>query len=257
MGEQSFKIAVLGSGGVGKTCVILRFLRDTFDTDYVPTIQDNFEKNYCFNGKNYKLVLIDTAGQDEMQSITNLAVKSADAYVVMYSCTSQLSFEELDKFREKIVSFSPATGAGAKPKMVFAGNKCDMESDRSVTAKQGRAKAAQFECPFMECSAKANINIAKIFEESLKQLLGVADKKETEKKGQGKEKGKGKKDDCGNESEGGCCNVAENIRLTGQALSEVFLSFLIARKVFLRKHVCLVLRPPRDAHKQRPQNRKN
>jgi small GTP-binding protein len=220
MGDQSFKIAVLGSGGVGKTCVILRFLRDTFEADYVPTIQDSFEKNYCYNGKNYKLVLIDTAGQDEMQSITNLAVKSADAYVVMYSCTSQLSFEELNKFHEKILSFSPASGAGAKPKMVFAGNKCDLDSDRSVTAEQGREKAAQFGCPFLECSAKANINVAKIFEESLKQLLGLDDKKVPEKKGggkkgdkgkekakgKGKEKGKGEDDEGG--KEGGCCNVA-------------------------------------------------
>jgi uncharacterized membrane protein len=84
-----------------------------------------------------------------------------------------------------------------------------MESDRSVTAEQGRAKAAQFACPFLECSAKANINIAKIFEESLKQLLGVSDKKDSEKKGgQGKEKGKGKSDDGGNDAEPGCCNVA-------------------------------------------------
>jgi small GTP-binding protein len=205
MADPSFKIAVLGSGGVGKTCVILRFLRDTFEADYVPTIQDSFEKNFVYSGKNYKLVLIDTAGQDEMQSITNLAVKSADAYVVMYSCTSQLSFEELDKFHDKVLSFSPASTSGARPKMVFAGNKCDMESDRSVTAEQGRIKAAQFGCPFLECSAKANINITKIFEKSLEQLLGVADD-DGAKGDKGKTKGKeknAKKDD-----NKGCCNVA-------------------------------------------------
>jgi small GTP-binding protein len=212
MSDPSYKIAVLGSGGVGKTCLILRFLRDTFDADYVPTIQDSFEKNFVYGGKNYKLVLIDTAGQDEMQSITNLAVKSADAYVIVYSCTSQLSFEELDKFHDKIVSFSPASASGAKPKMVFAGNKCDMESDRSITAEQGRAKASQFGCPFLECSAKANININKIFEKSLEQLLGIEAAAGASKGGdkgkakpKGKAKGKGKKDD----DEGkGCCTVA-------------------------------------------------
>jgi small GTP-binding protein len=127
MGD-SFRIAVLGSGGVGKTCVILRFLRDTFNADYVPTIQDRFEKNYLYNNKNYKLIIIDTAGQDEMQSITNLAIKSADAYVIMYSCTSPLSFDEVDKFRDKVLQMAAAS---ASPKIVVAGNKCDLDSERA------------------------------------------------------------------------------------------------------------------------------
>jgi small GTP-binding protein len=196
MAEQnSFRIVVLGSGGVGKTCVILRFLRDTFDADYVPTIQDSFEKSFLFSGKTYKLNIVDTAGQDEMESINNLAIKSADAFVLLYSCTSSMSFGELEKFKTQIVSNS----TGAAPKIVVGGNKCDMEEDRAVTTEQGRAKCQELGVPFFECSAKANINVTPIFEASLKQLLGVS----TEKTKAAAKGGGG-----GSSEGGGCCNVA-------------------------------------------------
>jgi small GTP-binding protein len=193
---DSFRIVVLGSGGVGKTCVILRFLRDTFDADYVPTIQDSFEKSYSLNGKTYKLNIVDTAGQDEMESINNLAIKSADAFVLLYSCTSAMSFGELDKYKTQICSnFTSGT-----PKIVIGGNKCDMEDERAVTTEQGRAKCQELGSPFFECSAKANIKIADMFEASLRQLLGVegGDKKAGGGGGGAPKEGAG----------GGCCEVA-------------------------------------------------
>jgi small GTP-binding protein len=207
---DSYRIAVLGSGGVGKTCVILRLTRDTFDTDYVPTIQDLFEKNMLFNNKWYRLVVIDTAGQDEMQSITNLAIKSADACVIMYSCTSTLSFDELPKFYERVEqAMSPS-----KPKVVVVGNKCDLVNDRAVTEEQGRRYAESIAAPWIECSAKANINIDKIFMGCLEQLLGVRAKEKKQpaattktQKGKDDQKKKGK-DDKKKKGSKGCCDVA-------------------------------------------------
>jgi hypothetical protein len=92
-----------------------------------------------------------------------------------------------------------------------------------VTAEEGRAKAQQYGCPFMECSAKANINIEKIFEKSLEQLLGLSDSgdrkggkgKESSKKGDNKggkkddKKGKAKNEENEDEDKdsGICCNV--------------------------------------------------
>jgi small GTP-binding protein len=176
--SDKFHIAVMGSGGVGKTCVVLRFLRDSFDPDHIPTIQDAFDKCHCYNGRFYQMVIIDTAGQDELQSITNIAIQSADAFVIMYSCTSSLSFGEVDKFFERIKQLARA----GKPKIVLVGNKCDMAGERAVSTEQGREKARSFDCAFVECSALANINVAKIFESSLDQLLGIQSTEEENKK---------------------------------------------------------------------------
>jgi small GTP-binding protein len=194
---ESFRIAVLGGGGVGKNCVILRM---TCDTDSVPKIRDLFDKNILFHNKWYRLVVINTAGHDEMHRITNLAIKSADTFVLTYSCTSQLSLQELQKFYH---CAEQATDP-IKPKVVVVGNKCDLIDERSVTDQQGRQFAESLGAPWIECSAKTNINIDKILISCLEQLVGVASngKAKVTSPKKADEKGKGEKDHRGR------CDVA-------------------------------------------------
>lgn len=43
--------------------------------------------------------------------------------------------------------------------MVLVGNKCDLEDERVVGKDLGKQLAQQFNCSFMETSAKAKINV--------------------------------------------------------------------------------------------------
>lgn len=43
--------------------------------------------------------------------------------------------------------------------MVLVGNKCDLEEERVVGKDLGKGLASQFNCAFMETSAKAKINV--------------------------------------------------------------------------------------------------
>lgn len=43
--------------------------------------------------------------------------------------------------------------------MVLVGNKCDLEEERVVGKDQGGNLARQFNCVFMETSAKSKINV--------------------------------------------------------------------------------------------------
>lgn len=43
--------------------------------------------------------------------------------------------------------------------MVLVGNKCDLEEERVVGKDLGKGLANQFNCAFMETSAKAKINV--------------------------------------------------------------------------------------------------
>ncbi|OHT16622.1 Ras-related protein Rap-1b [Tritrichomonas foetus] len=191
MSNEEFRIAVLGSGGVGKTCLVLRLTRQTFDPEYIPTIQDYFEKKFVIEGKDITTKIIDTAGQDEMQGITDIGIKDAQACIIVYSVTSQLSFNEVEKFREKVNSFSQ----GAQDKIVLVGNKCDMQ-ERVVQTQQGANKAQQWGVPFFETSAKKDINVQQAFEAAVKKLVdkcsppGAASSAKPQKE------------------EGGCCQIA-------------------------------------------------
>jgi small GTP-binding protein len=130
--QETFHICALGSGAVGKMYVVLRFIRDSFDADYIPTILDHLEKTLVQGNKTYRLHIVDTAGQDEMECITNLAIESADAFIIIYSCISSLSFIEVDRFVDKIKRRPPGID-GTPPPIVIAANKCELDSSRQVT----------------------------------------------------------------------------------------------------------------------------
>ena len=46
---------------------------------------------------------------------------------------------------------------------ILIGNKCDWEEKRAVSTEQGQALADELGIPFLEVSAKSNINIDKAF----------------------------------------------------------------------------------------------
>lgn len=61
---------IVGSGGVGKSCLTVRFLKDEFTSEYDPTIgisrlmqEENYRKNVTVDNAACTAYIIDTAGQ--------------------------------------------------------------------------------------------------------------------------------------------------------------------------------------------------
>lgn len=46
--------------------------------------------------------------------------------------------------------------------MLLVGNKCDLEDERVVGKDQGQNLARQFQCAFLETSAKMKINVLEV-----------------------------------------------------------------------------------------------
>lgn len=63
-GQETFHLSVLGSGGVGKSALTLRFVRDYFVKDWDPTIEDAYRKAITVDDNLCMLEILDTAGQD-------------------------------------------------------------------------------------------------------------------------------------------------------------------------------------------------
>jgi Ras family protein len=160
------KILVLGSPGVGKSAVIMRFKDDIFLDYYDPTIHSTIKKMLFFNNENVELEIIDIDGQTEY-TIFSFSKFSfgIHGYILCYSIESRQSFELIKIINSKLVAM-----VGRDVPKVLIANKCDLTNRREISAEEGKVYAKKINCPFIECSAKSNMNINKVFHSMLVEI---------------------------------------------------------------------------------------
>jgi GTPase SAR1 family protein len=112
--------------------------------------------------------------------IVERTLKGHDAYVIVYSITSNTSFEEVDLWVKRIHRLK-----GEDALVWLVGNKCDLGDDREVSSQRGQDLARQLGCEFSETSAKTGENVEHTFM-SLAQTLYK--RKSARRKGQKKKK---------------------------------------------------------------------
>ncbi|KAJ1856690.1 mitogen-activated protein kinase kinase kinase [Coemansia sp. RSA 638] len=147
-----------------KSTTIQRFLGTEYDKEYYPTVKSTHAKKIGINKVEYSLNIIDTAGQDETSLLDSSYVGTADVYVIVFSVTFRKSFEIAQVIRDKILDMSGTETVA----MVLVGNKSDLKSERQVTRAEAEQVADAYRCPYVETSAKENINIDQVFVNSVK-----------------------------------------------------------------------------------------
>ncbi|KAF4306993.1 putative rab gtpase protein [Botryosphaeria dothidea] len=144
------KLLLIGDSGVGKSCCLLRFSEDSFTPSFITTIGIDFKiRTIELDGKRVKLQIWDTAGQERFRTITTAYYRGAMGILLVYDVTDERSFNK-----------QHATEGVNK---ILIGNKCDWEEKRAVSTEQGQALADELGIPFLEVSAKSNINVDKAF----------------------------------------------------------------------------------------------
>ncbi|KAJ3084385.1 GTP-binding protein [Quaeritorhiza haematococci] len=160
------KVAVLGSRAVGKSSVTVRFVEETYTETYYPTIESTFTKVIKFKGQEFATEIIDTAGQDEYSILNGKHAIGIHGYVLVYSITSQASFEMIKIIRDKILNY---TGIDWVP-IVIVGNKMDLPMQRQVSQEEAQKLATEWNSAWIEASAKHNQNVGRIFELMIQEI---------------------------------------------------------------------------------------
>ncbi|KAG7176968.1 GTP-binding protein Di-Ras2-like 1 [Homarus americanus] len=166
MPEQSndYRVVVFGAGGVGKSSLVLRFVKGTFRESYIPTIEDTYRQVISCNKNICTLQITDTTGSHQFPAMQRLSISKGHAFILVYSVTSRQSLEELRPIWEVIREIK---GNEVEFPIMLVGNKCDESDAREVQSAFGESQAKAWKCNFMETSAKTNHNVKELFQELL------------------------------------------------------------------------------------------
>eukprot|EP01089_Gocevia_fonbrunei_P016608 TRINITY_DN5195_c0_g1_i1.p1 TRINITY_DN5195_c0_g1~~TRINITY_DN5195_c0_g1_i1.p1 ORF type:complete len:222 (+),score=54.98 TRINITY_DN5195_c0_g1_i1:59-667(+) len=160
-----FKLVLLGQAGVGKSNLVLRFVKGEFQESNESTIGAAFltQTVALSDGSMVKFEIWDTAGQERFNSLAPMYYRGAQAALVVYDITNDSSFARAKAWIREL------EGQG---KMIIAlvGNKCDLETGRRVSIEEGQSYAEEKGLLFRETSAKTALNVAEIFESIANQL---------------------------------------------------------------------------------------
>ncbi|KAG5192042.1 ras family-domain-containing protein [Tribonema minus] len=161
------KIALLGFTGVGKTSLATRFVQGSFVDMYNPTITNTFHTSVNFGKKTLATEILDTAGLDGHTQISRHASVGVHGYLMLYSTISRNSFENIKNINENLMH---TLGDLPDVARVLVGTMMDLSDQRQITTQQGQELAREWGVPFMECSAKENINIDAVFKCLIKEV---------------------------------------------------------------------------------------
>ena len=165
--EVLYKILLLGDSSVGKTCFLMRYTDNTFQEIHMSTIGLDYRlKSMTLkSGKNVKVQIWDTAGQDRFRAITKNYYKGAHGIILIYDVTNQLSFDNVSNWINQIKE-----EASDKVTIFLVGNKIDDVENRKIQTESGKNLAENFQLQFYETSAKTGENVEKTFQALVEKI---------------------------------------------------------------------------------------
>ncbi|XP_078537483.1 ras-related protein Rab-17 isoform X1 [Lissotriton helveticus] len=172
--SYAFKLVVLGSSGVGKSSLVLRYVKDDFRDLPVTVGCAFFTQLVCLDHTTIKFEIWDTAGQEKYHSVCHLYYRGANAALLVYDITSKETFFRAQLWLKELAR----EFAAEEITIALIGNKTDLSEEREVTSEEAQNFAEDNSVLFMETSAKDDYNVTEAFLAVAQELL----KQEQQKK---------------------------------------------------------------------------
>jgi len=162
-----FKYIIIGDTGVGKSCLLLQFTDKRFQPVHDLTIGVEFGARMItsIDGKQIKLQIWDTAGQESFRSITRSYYRGAAGALLVYDITRRETFNHLTAWLDDARQHS-----NSNMTIMLIGNKSDLEHKRAVSTEEGRQFAKENGLIFIETSAKTAANVEEAFIETARAI---------------------------------------------------------------------------------------
>ena len=158
------KIVLIGDSGVGKTCIISRFVSGDYNKNMNSTDGASYATKKLVLPKlktSINLDIWDTAGQERYKSLTKFFYKDAAMIIMVYDVTLKTSFDNLKEYwYREVQELSEKNFV-----LGIAGNKSDLYEREQVSEKEAREYAKSINAVFGLTSAQNNTGIDPLFED--------------------------------------------------------------------------------------------
>ena len=166
------KVVLVGDSGVGKTCIIQRYVNDKYSDDTESTSASTYTYKiveYKDYNKSISLDIWDTAGQEVYRAMARNFYLNASIGILVYDVRRRESFESIkDYWYEQLKQCGEENIV-----LGIAGNKCDLFQEEKVTEEEVKKYAKSIGAVFHLTSCKETIGIDELFEECGKKYLEV------------------------------------------------------------------------------------
>lgn len=158
------KVGLLGDSYVGKTSLMVKYVENRFDEDYIQTLGINFmEKIITLRERTVTFTIFDLGGgENEFNSMIPLVCADASAILFMFDLTRRLTLQSIKEWYRQARGFNHVF----VPLLVgtkfdtFAGLATERQQDTLANA---RKFARAMHAPLIFTSASHSINVQKLF----------------------------------------------------------------------------------------------
>ncbi|KAK3611634.1 hypothetical protein CHS0354_021873 [Potamilus streckersoni] len=159
-----YRVAVLGSLGVGKSLLINQFT----SSEPLGTLQECSSDSDA-DGVSIMVVLNEQETMlqfmDKQEDVTAATDILPEAYMVVYSCTCRVSFKAAVQICQHLKEHVQTDKS-----VILVANKADLARRREVESDEGRRAAFRYECKYIETSAALGLNVDELLVGVLSQI---------------------------------------------------------------------------------------
>ena len=180
--EFIFKVLLLGNINVGKSALVIRFVDDIWNDNFVPINGVDFRlKKLEIDKKKIKMQIWDNQGQERFKTVLPSYYRGVHGILLVYDVTEKDSFNNLNFWLMEIEK-----NANKNVLKVLIGNKTDLEGKRVISYNQGKEFADMHGLKFVETSVKKNKNVREAFEILGREIMAANLDKTIDKQKQNK-----------------------------------------------------------------------
>ena len=162
------KVIFVGDSSVGKSCIINRYINDSFQNQVVTLGCNSLLKTITIDKYNIKFDIWDTAGMEKFRSLNAQFYKDANIVILVYEIINLNSFNSIKNYWYKDI----IENSNKNIILGLIGNKSDLYLDKEeVSEEEARNYAKEINAIFKLTSALNGNGINELFEILAKEYI--------------------------------------------------------------------------------------